>query len=128
LASSSPSSGSPPSSGVSEKSANRSPTRGSSSLLIVRVQVERGRRARVPKQPLSVVDRHTVIDQPRRVRVPRIVEPETSDILAHDLSDRLALGPEDSRLLFATLVVPGSSVLSARRNLGSRACTSRSAG
>ena len=44
---------------------------------MMRIQVERGRRGGKAKQPLSVVDRHAVVDQPGCVRVPQVMEPKT---------------------------------------------------
>lgn len=64
--------------------------------LIVRVQVERGRRTRVSEQPLSVVDRHPVVDQPSLIRVAQIVEPEPGGRLCRRGDPRKQAGVRQS--------------------------------
>lgn len=62
------------------------------------------------KQPLSIVDGDSGVDQPGRVRVPQIVEPKTAGSVPRYLVHRLWLRSVDRRLIGASLVVPGRSV------------------
>src|SRR5690606_31820944 len=50
------------------------------------------------------------VDQPGRVRVPQIMEPQATGTLAGNLGDSLTLGPKDLRRLHTALVGPGRSV------------------
>jgi len=74
---------------------------------MVRIQVERGRRAGKAKQPLSVVDRHAVVDQPGCVRV---MEAKTLGSVPSYLVYRLWLCPEHGGAIGTSLVGPGRPV------------------
>lgn len=92
------------------KGIEQSPHSGASASRVVRVEVERRRRLLVSHDALDVVDGHAVGDQPGRVRVAQVVEPQPTGGSAGDLLDGGGLGLEGFRHLAAGVVLPDAPV------------------